>query len=246
MHERAQTEPPIHALLDKELFIERCFVGGRWIEADDGATLAVNNPADGAHLGKVPSLGVVEVRRAIDSAATALPAWRALTAKERSRILRRWFDLCMQSQEDLARILTLEQGKALSEARGEIAYGASFIEWFSEEAKRVYGDVIPGTKPDQRILVLKQPVGVVAAITPWNFPNAMITRKAGAALAAGCTVVIKPASATPFSALALAKLAERAGVPPRSSQRGNRPGRSHRRRIDEPSCRPQDLVHGLD
>jgi succinate-semialdehyde dehydrogenase / glutarate-semialdehyde dehydrogenase len=214
MHERAQTEPPIHALLDKELFIERCFVGGQWIEADDGATIAVNIPADGSHLGNVPSLGVVEVRRAIDAAATALPAWRALTAKERSRILRRWFDLCMQSQEDLARILTLEQGKALSEARGEIAYGASFIEWFSEEAKRVYGDVIPGTKPDQRILVLKQPVGVVAAITPWNFPNAMITRKAGAALAAGCTVVIKPASATPFSALALAKLAERAGVPP--------------------------------
>jgi succinate-semialdehyde dehydrogenase / glutarate-semialdehyde dehydrogenase len=219
MHQRSQvqsTERELKtgpALRDPDLFIERCLIGGEWVQADDRATISVTTPGDGMHLGTVPSLGSAETRRAVDAAAAALPAWRAKTAKERARILRRWFDLCLDSQEDLARILTLEQGKPLAEARGEIAYGASFIEWFSEEAKRVYGDVISAAKADQRIVVLKEAVGVVAAITPWNFPNAMITRKAGAALAAGCTVIVKPASATPFSALALAKLAERAGVP---------------------------------
>jgi succinate-semialdehyde dehydrogenase / glutarate-semialdehyde dehydrogenase len=200
-------------LTNQDLWREQCFIDGMWVAADNGATIAVECPGDGSRLGAVPSLGVTEVRRAIDAAAEALPAWQATTAKHRAQVLRHWFDLCMQSQEDLARILTLEQGKPLSEARGEIAYGSGFIEWFSEEAKRVYGDVIPATREDQRIVVLKQPVGVVAAITPWNFPNAMITRKAGAALAAGCTIVIKPASATPYSALALAVLAEQAGVP---------------------------------
>jgi succinate-semialdehyde dehydrogenase/glutarate-semialdehyde dehydrogenase len=201
------------ALADPTLLRERCRVGDAWIEAGDGKAIAVTNPFDGSTIGTVPSLSVAEVRAAIDAATQAQPAWAAKTAQERAAHLRRWFDLCMAAQADLARILTLEQGKPLSEAMGEIAYGASFIEWFAEEAKRVYGDVIPSTRPDQRILVIKQPVGVVGAITPWNFPNAMITRKAGAALAAGCTIVIKPASATPFSALALGVLAERAGIP---------------------------------
>ncbi len=180
---------------------------------DDGSVFPVVNPADGSVLGTVPEMGAAEVRRAIASAEAALPAWRARAARERSAILRRWFELSMENQEDLATILTLEQGKPLAEARGEIAYGSAFIEWFSEEARRVYGDVIPANSNDRRIVVVKQPVGVVAAITPWNFPNAMITRKAAAALAAGCTVVIKPAESTPYSALALAELAERAGVP---------------------------------
>jgi succinate-semialdehyde dehydrogenase/glutarate-semialdehyde dehydrogenase len=164
-------------------------------------------------LGTVPRLGADETRRAIDAAAAAMPAWRALTAKERAAILRRWHDLMIEHTEELALLMTLEQGKPLTESRGEIAYAASFIEWFAEEAKRVYGDVIPGHQPDKRIIVLKEPVGVVAAITPWNFPAAMITRKAGPALAAGCTFVIKPASATPYSALALGVLAEQAGIP---------------------------------
>jgi succinate-semialdehyde dehydrogenase/glutarate-semialdehyde dehydrogenase len=165
-------------------------------------------------LGTVPRLTAADVRSAVEAADRALPLWRTTSAKDRSRLMRRWFDLCMQSQDDLAMLLTLEQGKPLAEARGEIAYGASFIEWFAEEAKRVYGDIIPAATMDRRIVVLKQPVGVVAAITPWNFPNAMITRKAGAALAAGCTIVIKPASATPYSALALGQLALDAGIPP--------------------------------
>ncbi len=200
-------------LKDKKLFRQQCYVDGAWAGAEDGGVFSVTNPADGSEIGTVPSFGVADTRRAIDAAEAALPAWRAKTAKERSQILRRWFDLCMQNQDDLAAILTLEQGKPFAEARGEIAYGSAFIEWFAEEAKRIYGDVIAATSADRRIVVIKQPIGVVAVITPWNFPNAMITRKAGAALAAGCTLVIKPAESTPYSALALAELAERAGMP---------------------------------
>jgi succinate-semialdehyde dehydrogenase/glutarate-semialdehyde dehydrogenase len=196
-----------------EFLKQQCYVNGEWIDADDGTTLEVTNPADGSVLGTVPRLGAEETRRAIDAAAAALPAWRALTGKERAAILRRWHDLMIEHSDDLALLMTLEQGKPMTESRGEIAYAASFIEWFAEEAKRVYGDVIPGHQPDKRIIVLKEPVGVVAAITPWNFPAAMITRKAGPALAAGCTFVIKPASATPYSALALAVLAAKAGIP---------------------------------
>jgi succinate-semialdehyde dehydrogenase/glutarate-semialdehyde dehydrogenase len=195
------------------LFRQQCPIGDQWVDASDQATIAVVNPASGEIIGRVPRLTAQDVQGAIQAANKALPAWREKSAKERSKLLRRWYDLCMEHQEDLAIILTSEQGKPLSEARGEIAYGSAFIEWFSEEAKRVYGDIIPGPATDRRILVIKQPVGVVAAITPWNFPNAMITRKAGAALAAGCTIVVKPASATPFSALALAVLAIEAGIP---------------------------------
>ncbi len=197
----------------KSLFREQCHVNGAWVDAASKETIAVTNPATGKALGTVPKLGAQDVRRAIQAADAALPAWRRMSAKDRSKIIRRWFDLCMLHQEDLARILTLEQGKPLKESRGEIAYGSAFLEWFAEEAKRAYGDVIPAASADRRIIVIKQPVGVVAAITPWNFPNAMITRKAGAALAAGCTIVIKPATATPYSALALAELAAEAGVP---------------------------------
>ena len=201
-------------LKDELLHRQRCYVKGAWTEADDGRTVTVENPATGEVLGTVPRMGAAETRRAIEAAEAALPAWRARPAKERAGILRRWFDLMMANQEDLATLMTAEQGKPRTESRGEIAYAAGFIEWFGEEAKRVYGDTIPGYTADRRILVLKEPIGVVAAITPWNFPAAMITRKAGAALAAGCTVVVKPASATPFSALALAELGERAGLPP--------------------------------
>jgi succinate-semialdehyde dehydrogenase/glutarate-semialdehyde dehydrogenase len=200
-------------LSDPDLLRSQCRVGDAWIDASDAATIAVCSPADGQLLTTVPSLGIAQVRQAIDAANAALPAWRERTARDRATLLRRWFDLCMAAQEDLARILTLEQGKPLSEARGEIAYGSAFIEWFAEEARRVYGDVIPSNRAGQRIVVTKEPIGVVAAITPWNFPNAMITRKAAAALAAGCTIVIKPASATPLSALAIAHLADRAGIP---------------------------------
>ena len=200
-------------LRDYLLFRQKCYIGGAWVDADGGAVIRVDNPSTRDQLGTVPSLSANEVRLAIDAANASLPAWRAKTAKERAVILRRWFDLCMANQDDLARILTLEQGKPFQEAKGEIAYGSSFIEWFGEEAKRVYGDVIPAHAKDRRIVVTKEPVGVVAAITPWNFPNAMITRKAAAAMAAGCTVVVKPASSTPYSALALAELADRAGVP---------------------------------
>lgn len=200
-------------LKDLTLFRQQAYIDGAWVDADRGQTIAVNNPATGEILGTVPKLGAAETRRAIEAANRALPAWRALTAKERAQKLRRWFELLMENQEDLARLMTLEQGKPLAEARGEIAYAASFIEWFAEEAKRVYGDTIPGHQADKRLIVIKQPVGVTAAITPWNFPAAMITRKAGPALAAGCTMVVKPASQTPFSALALAALAERAGIP---------------------------------
>jgi succinate-semialdehyde dehydrogenase/glutarate-semialdehyde dehydrogenase len=200
-------------LLDPRLFKEQCFIDGGWVVADGGATLPVHNPATAATLGVVPNMGAGETRRAIAAAAAALPAWAARTAKERAAVLRRWFDLMLANQDDLAVLMTAEQGKPLAEAKGEIAYAASFIEWFAEEGKRLYGDVIPGHQADKRILVLRQPVGVVAAITPWNFPSAMITRKAGPALAAGCTMVCKPATQTPYSALALAELADRAGIP---------------------------------
>jgi succinate-semialdehyde dehydrogenase/glutarate-semialdehyde dehydrogenase len=200
-------------LQDPELKRERCYIDGAWVAADDGSTLPVHNPATGGGLGVIPNLGSVETRRAIEAAAAALPAWAARTAKERALVLRRWFNLILAAQDDLAVLMTAEQGKPLAESKGEIAYAASFIEWFAEEGKRLYGDVIPGHQSDKRILVLRQPVGVVAAITPWNFPSAMITRKAGPALAAGCTFVCKPATQTPYSALALAELADRAGIP---------------------------------
>jgi succinate-semialdehyde dehydrogenase / glutarate-semialdehyde dehydrogenase len=204
--------PPL-PLKDPKLFREQCYLDGAWTSADSGKTLTVDDPATGATIGSVPWMGAAETRRAIEAANRAWPAWRARTAKERSALLRKWFDLMMANQDDLGLLLTTEQGKPLAEAKGEIAYGASFIEWFAEEGKRIYGDVIPPHQADKRILVLKQPIGVAAMITPWNFPNAMITRKAGPALAAGCTVVLKPAGATPYSALALAELAERAGIP---------------------------------
>ena len=200
-------------LKDMSLFRQQCYINGAWVDADDKSTLTVYNPADGSLVGTVPKLGLAETRRAIETAHQAFTLWRAKTAKERSAILRKWFDLMIANTEDLAILMTLEQGKPISESRGEIGYGASFIEWFAEEAKRVYGDVIPAQATDRRIVVIKQPIGVCAAVTPWNFPNAMITRKAGPALAAGCTMVIKPASQTPFSALALCELAERAGIP---------------------------------
>ena len=200
-------------LKDPSLFRQQCYIDGKWVDADSGKTIPVTNPATGEILGTIPNMGAAETRRAIEAANAAWPAWRAKTAKERANILRKWFDLMMANQEDLARILTAEQGKPLAEARGEIAYGASFIEWFAEEGKRIYGDTIPGHQADKRIVVLKEPIGVCAAITPWNFPNAMITRKSGPALAAGCTMVLKPATATPYSALAMAELGERAGLP---------------------------------
>ncbi|NKM23571.1 NADP-dependent succinate-semialdehyde dehydrogenase [Rhizobium laguerreae] len=200
-------------LNDPTLFRQAVLVGTQWIEADPDNAIEVTNPATGQIIGRVPKLGATETRDAIVVAERAQKEWAARTAKERSAILRKWFELMMANQDDLGCILTLEQGKPLAEAKGEIAYGASFIEWFAEEARRVYGDIIPGHQIDKRILVLKQPIGVVAAITPWNFPNAMVTRKTGPALAAGCAVVLKPASQTPFSAIALAVLAERAGLP---------------------------------
>ncbi|WP_426387013.1 NAD-dependent succinate-semialdehyde dehydrogenase [Sphingobium sp. R-21] len=197
---------------ENDLLREACLIDGTWIEVgDDG--IAVDDPATGEIVGRVPKLGTAETEAAIAAAERAMPAWAARTAKDRAQVLRAWFDLIMAHQDVLARILTREQGKPLAEAKGEIAYAASFIEWFAEEAKRIYGEVVPGHMPDKRIVVLKQPIGVVAAITPWNFPAAMITRKLAPALAAGCTTVLKPASQTPFTALALAVLAEEAGVP---------------------------------
>ena len=201
-------------LRDPTLLRDQCFIDGEWLGADGGKTIEVSNPATGETVGQVPRMGQAETRRAIDAAARAQVASRATTAKERAAILRKWFELLLANQEDLAVIMTVEQGKPLAESRGEIAYAASYIEWFAEEAKRVYGDTIPATTPGKRLVVIKQPVGVCAAITPWNFPAAMITRKAAPALAAGCTMGIKPASQTPLSALALCVLAERAGVPP--------------------------------
>ncbi len=200
-------------LKDPSLFRQQAYLNGQWCEADHGSRTDIFNPATGDKLGSVPNMGRAEARRAILAAQAAQPAWRRLTAKERATRLRSWFELIMANQEDLAQIMTAEQGKPLAEARGEVAYAASFIEWFAEEAKRAYGDVIPAHAADKRILVQKEPVGVTAAITPWNFPSAMITRKAGPALAAGCAMVLKPAPQTPFSALALAELADRAGIP---------------------------------
>ncbi|WP_439861812.1 NADP-dependent succinate-semialdehyde dehydrogenase [Pseudomonas sp. MBLB4136] len=200
-------------LQDPSLLRQQAHVNGQWCEADSGQRTTILNPANGEALGSVPNMGRSETRRAIEAAQAAQPAWRARTAKERANLLRRWYELVLANQEDLARIMTFEQGKPLAEARGEIAYAASFIEWFAEEAKRAYGDVVPGHAVDKRILVQREPVGVTAAITPWNFPSAMITRKAAPALAAGCAMVLKPAPQTPFSALALVALAERAGLP---------------------------------
>ncbi|MBI5107952.1 MAG: NAD-dependent succinate-semialdehyde dehydrogenase [Rhodocyclales bacterium] len=196
-----------------ELLRDTCLIGGEWLKAG-GASLQIRNPSTGALVGTVPSVGAAETRRAIEAAAAAFGPWKAKTAAERAKILRRWFELMMENQEDLAQLMTAEQGKPLAEARGEIAYAASFIEWFAEEARRVYGEVIPSPLPDRRLIVIKQPVGVCAAITPWNFPAAMITRKAAPALAAGCTMVVKPAEQTPLSALALAWLGQQAGLPP--------------------------------
>ena len=200
-------------LSDSTLFRTECYINGQWCSAESSARLAIKNPATGDVIAEVAKVGAEETRRAIEAAETAMTAWRAVPAKQRASILRNWFNLVMDNQEDLARIMTVEQGKTLAESRGEVAYGASYIEWFAEQAKRIDGDVIPAPGPDKRIVCIKQPVGVCAAITPWNFPNAMITRKAAPALAAGCTIVIKPASETPLSALALAELAERAGIP---------------------------------
>jgi len=206
-------DPKTLQLKDPKLFRQQAYIDGAWADADSKGTIPVTNPATGETLGTVPNMGAAETRRAIMAANQAWPAWRAKTGKERAAILRKWFDLMIAAQDDLARLMTLEQGKPLAESKGEITYGAGFVEWFAEEAKRVYGDIIPEHLPNRRIVVTKEPIGVVAAITPWNFPNSMITRKVSPALAVGCPVVIKPASATPFSALALAELAERAGFP---------------------------------
>ena len=200
-------------LKNPDLLKQQVFIDGLWMDAADGKSFAVTNPATGETIAQVPSVSTAQVEQAVQAAEAALNAWKNMTAKERSVLLRKWFDLMVANQEDLAVILSTEQGKPLTESRGEILYGASFIEWFAEEAKRTYGDVIPHDKQGRRLVVIKQPVGVVAAITPWNFPNAMIARKVGPALAAGCTVVIKPASETPLSALALMVLAEQAGIP---------------------------------
>ena len=196
-----------------KLFRDKCYINGEWVEATSKDTISVNNPATLKEIGTVPKCGKEETKNAIEAANAAWPQWKSTSARERSNILRKWFDLIISNKEELAQIMTIEQGKPINESRGEIVYGASFIEWFAEEAKRVYGDTIPDPLTDRRIVVLKQPVGVVASITPWNFPNAMITRKCAPALAVGCPVVIKPASQTPYSALALAALAEEAGFP---------------------------------
>ena len=200
-------------LTDASLLKTQCYLNGQWADAKSGLTIEVTDPATGKIIGTVPNMGEEETLNVVAAAQAALPEWSAKSAKERSSLLRRWFELMTEHQKDLAQILTLEQGKPLAEAEGEIAYGASYIEWFAEEAKRIYGETIPAASADQRITVLRQPIGVCAAITPWNFPNAMITRKAAPALAAGCTFIIRPASKTPFSALAIAELAHRAGIP---------------------------------
>jgi succinate-semialdehyde dehydrogenase/glutarate-semialdehyde dehydrogenase len=212
MQNQPQNLEPIH-LKDASLLRAQAFIAGEWQDAADGSTFEVRNPATGGVLGRVPNLGAAQTRLAIEAANHAWQAWRTQTAKERAAVLRRWYQLMLDHADDLALILTTEQGKPLAEAKGEIQYAASFLEWFAEEAKRVYGDTIPSPSPDKRIVVVKEPVGVCAAITPWNFPAAMITRKVGPALAAGCPIIVKPAEATPLSALALAVLAERAGVP---------------------------------
>src|SRR5208282_1343531 len=200
-------------LKDQKLFRQQCYINGEWVDALNRGTIPVTNPATGETLGTVPRMGAEETRQAIEAADKALPGWRGKTAKERAQVMRKWFDLMMANQEDLARLMTAEQGKPLAEARGEVAYGASFIEWFAEEGKRVSGDTLSTVAPDRRLVVIKEPIGVCAAITPWNFPLAMITRKVSPAIAAGCSIVIKPAEQTPLSALALAELAHRAGFP---------------------------------
>ncbi|MGC3872152.1 NAD-dependent succinate-semialdehyde dehydrogenase [Halomonas sp. GXIMD04776] len=200
-------------LKDPSLLKTQAYIDGQWVDGDDGETFDVVNPATGEVITQVASVGANETRRAIEAAQRAMPAWQAKTAKERGAIMRRWFDLMMENQDDLAVIMTSEQGKVLAESKGEVAYGASFIEWFAEEGKRIYGDVIPTVANDRRLITIKQPVGVVGAISPWNFPNAMLARKAGPALAVGCTFVMKPAKETPLSALAMVELAERAGIP---------------------------------
>ena len=204
---------PAFSLQDPDLFRQQAYIGGRWCDAESGATIEVNNPATGEILGTVPRMGANETWRAIEAAKDAFADWGRRPAKERSDLMRGWYDLIMANVDDLGALMTAEQGKPLAEAKGEVAYAASFIEWFAEEAKRVYGDTIPSPWQDRRLVVIKQPIGVCAAITPWNFPAAMIARKAGPALASGCTMVSKPAESTPFSALALAVLAERAGIP---------------------------------
>ena len=201
-------------LKDPSLLRQQAYLNGVWCAADSGSTIAVHNPATGALLGTVPDMGAAETGRAITAASEAFPAWRQLLARERSAILRKWYELMLANLDDLAALMTAEQGKSLTESRGEIAYAASFLEWFAEEGKRSYGDTMPTPTRGRRIMVTKEPIGVCAAITPWNFPSAMITRKAGPALAAGCPILLKPAAQTPFSALALAELAQRAGVPP--------------------------------
>ena len=237
---------PAFQLKDPNLFRQQCYIDGAWVDADDKATLAVYNPADGQQIGTVPKLGEAETRRAIEAANAALPAWRAKTAKERSAILRKWFDLMMANQEDLAILMTVEQGKPLAESRGEIAYGASFIEWFAEEAKRVYGDTIPSQSPDRRIVVIKQPIGVCAAVTPWNFPNAMITRKAGPGarrrLHDGDQARVDDAV---FGARAVRARRAR-GHPQRRDQRRDRFGRPDRRGAHDEPDRAQVHVHRLD
>ena len=200
-------------LKDPALLRDLCHVGGEWVAADSGETVGVNSPATGDEIGTVPYFRAAETRRAVGVAEAAFPAWRSLLAKERSRLLRRWFDLVIKNQEDLAWLLTAEQGKPYKEALSEVVSGAQFIEWFAEEARRAYGETIPAPAYDRRVVVIKQPVGVCAAITPWNFPSTIVTRKAGAALAAGCTMVVRPATETPYSALALSELAARAGIP---------------------------------
>ena len=213
MSQAALKKPSALSLKDPSLFRQQCYINGQWIDADSGKTIDVTNPATGEVLGTIPNMGTAETRRAIEAANAAWAGWRKKTAKERANVLRKFFNLMMENQEDLAILMTAEQGKPMAESKGEVAYAASFIEWFAEEGKRIYGDVIPAHQGNKRIVVTKEPVGVVAAITPWNFPSAMITRKAGPALAAGCPIVLKPATQTPFSALALAELAHRAGVP---------------------------------
>jgi succinate-semialdehyde dehydrogenase/glutarate-semialdehyde dehydrogenase len=213
MSQAALKKPSALSLKDPSLFRQQCYINGQWADADSGKTIDVTNPATGEVLGTIPNMGTAETRRAIEAANAAWVGWRKKTAKERANVLRKLFNLMMENQEDLAILMTAEQGKPMAESKGEVAYAASFIEWFAEEGKRIYGDVIPAHQGDKRIVVTKEPVGVVAAITPWNFPSAMITRKAGPALAAGCPIVLKPATQTPFSALALAELAHRAGLP---------------------------------
>ena len=233
-------------LEDPSLLREQCYVNGAWLDAPGRASIPVHNPATGAALGTVPAFDAAETEKAVAAAHSAFPAWAAKTAKERAVLLRRWNDLILLNAADLAKLMTAEQGKPLAESKGEIAYAASFVEWFAEEAKRVYGDVIPGHQADKRILVLRQPVGVVAAITPWNFPAAMITRKVAPALAAGCTVVCKPATQTPYSALALAELAARAGIPAGVLNVITGSCARNRRRAHGRFARAQAFIHRLD